>query len=155
VCRHVRVSIRVPGNDTKETARLAHELWHAVEVAGAPDVRDQASVQRFYDRIGDGGRYSSVVETAKAEEIWVEMQNGGEAQEAPEHVAGIGSTHVRGVDRRARTPDGASDRPGTLAFITATPNVRFLRILVRAEGRPDDEMGRMAGARASARCRDR
>jgi len=35
---------------------LAHELWHAVEIAGAPEVRDRASLLRLYQRIGEGFR---------------------------------------------------------------------------------------------------
>ena len=40
-CRHVRISVHVPGVDTELIAWLGHELWHAVELAGAPDVRPQ------------------------------------------------------------------------------------------------------------------
>jgi hypothetical protein len=92
VCRHVRVSVRVPGNDTDEIAWLAHELWHAIEVAGAPEVRDQASLQRFYERIGDGGRYAGLVESARAQEIWLkvlyELQSVVERRKAPDHDLG-------------------------------------------------------------------
>ena len=73
VCRHVRVSVRVPGLVTDQIAWLAHELWHAVEIAGAPDVSDQASLQRFYGRIGDGGRYSGSVESGKAQQTWTKV----------------------------------------------------------------------------------
>ncbi len=72
-CRHVRVTVRVPGLDNEELAWLAHELWHAVEVAGASDVKDQASLQRLYERIGDGGRFTGVVESTKAQEVWTKV----------------------------------------------------------------------------------
>lgn len=35
-----------------EMAALAHELQHAVEIAGAPEVVDSATLDRFYRRIG-------------------------------------------------------------------------------------------------------
>jgi hypothetical protein len=72
-CRHLRVSIRVPGLDAELTAWLAHELWHAVEIAGAGEVRDQASLLRFYQRAGAGGRADATVETGQAQETWTRV----------------------------------------------------------------------------------
>ena len=69
-CRHVRVSVRTPGLDTELVAWLGHELWHAVELAGAPDVRDQASLFRLYLRIGMAGVSGTTAETAKAQDVW-------------------------------------------------------------------------------------
>lgn len=69
-CRHVRVSIRTPGLDTEQVAWLGHELWHAVELAGAPDVRDQEALLRFYRRIGSAGTSGQMAETARAQEVW-------------------------------------------------------------------------------------
>jgi hypothetical protein len=70
-CRYVRVSVHTPGLDTGQTAWLAHELRHAVEIADATDVRDQASLRRLYERIGAVGRYrAQSAETAEAQEIW-------------------------------------------------------------------------------------
>lgn len=69
-CRHVRVSVRTPGLDTELVAWLGHELWHAVELAGAPDVRDQAGVLRLYRRIGITGASGETAETAKAQDVW-------------------------------------------------------------------------------------
>ncbi len=74
ICRHVRISVNVPGLDVDEIAWLAHELWHAVEIAGARDVTDQASLQRFYERIGDGGGGTNVVESAKAQDVWTKVR---------------------------------------------------------------------------------
>jgi hypothetical protein len=54
--RYVRVSVRPMGIDNDLVPWLAHELWHAVEIAGAPEVRDRASLLRFYERIGGGFR---------------------------------------------------------------------------------------------------
>lgn len=69
-CRHLRVTIRRPGLDTEMVAWLAHELWHAVEVAQAPEVTDQASLLAFYKRIGYGGSWDGTVESVKAQDIW-------------------------------------------------------------------------------------
>ena len=72
-CRHVRVSVRVPGRDPDLVAWTAHELWHAVEIAGAADVVDQASLVRFYERTGQVSRRNSTAETGKAQEIWAQV----------------------------------------------------------------------------------
>jgi hypothetical protein len=69
-CRHIRISVRVPGLDTEMVAWLGHELWHAVELAGAREVRDQASLLRFYKQIGYGGSSDTTVESVKAQEVW-------------------------------------------------------------------------------------
>ena len=72
-CRHVRVSVRVPGRDADVVAWLAHELWHAVEIAGAAEVVDQPSLMRFYERIGYVSRANSTAETGKAQETWEQV----------------------------------------------------------------------------------
>jgi hypothetical protein len=68
-CRRLRVSIRTPGLDIDQTAWLAHELWHAVEISGATEVRDQASLLRLYQRIGGGDRHGDSAESWKAQQI--------------------------------------------------------------------------------------
>jgi hypothetical protein len=68
-CRHLRLSVRTPGLDIDQTAWLAHELWHAVEIAGATEARDQASLLRLYQRIGGGDRYGDSAESGKAQQI--------------------------------------------------------------------------------------
>jgi hypothetical protein len=72
-CRHLRVSIRTPGLDNDLVAWLAHELTHAVEVATAPEVRDQAGLRRLYQRIGRAGRYGDNAESGAAQEIWTKV----------------------------------------------------------------------------------
>ena len=72
-CRHVRISVRVPGVDTELIAWLGHELWHAVELAGAPDVRDQASLLGLYRRIGEVQLSGETAESAKAQEAWTKV----------------------------------------------------------------------------------
>ena len=69
-CRHVRVSVRTPGLDTEQVAWLGHELWHAVELAEAPDVRNQAGLLRLYQRIGMAGASGTTAEPTKAQEVW-------------------------------------------------------------------------------------
>jgi hypothetical protein len=73
VCRHVRISIRAPGLDTEQIAWLAHELWHAVEIARASDVRDQAGLRHLYERLGDGGRYADSMESGMAQGVWTKV----------------------------------------------------------------------------------
>ena len=68
-CRHLRISIRTPGLDTEMVAWLGHELWHAVELAGARDVTDQSSLLRFYKRIGHGSLSGTSTESFKAQEV--------------------------------------------------------------------------------------
>jgi hypothetical protein len=68
--RYVRVSVRQMGIDNDLIPWLAHELWHATEIAGAPEVRDRAGLLRLYARIGHSMRANGGVEaeTVKAQE---------------------------------------------------------------------------------------
>ena len=72
-CRHVRISVRTPGVDTELVAWLGHELWHAVELAGAPQVRDQAGLVDLYRRIGGTDSSGTTAESAKAQEVWTKV----------------------------------------------------------------------------------
>lgn len=69
--RYVRVSIRRFGTENELLPALAHELWHAVEIANVPDVRCQASLEVFYRRVGWTQRadYGVDAETAEAQHI--------------------------------------------------------------------------------------
>ena len=69
-CRHLRITIRVPGLENERIAWLAHELRHAVEIAGAPEVRDQRSLIELYRRIGVGRAIDATAESAEAQEVW-------------------------------------------------------------------------------------
>jgi hypothetical protein len=60
--RYLRVSISAFGLEDDILPWLAHELWHAVELAGAPEVRDRASLRQFYERVGGGFRAGGTVE---------------------------------------------------------------------------------------------
>lgn len=50
--RYLRIDVRasLPPNDL--LSAIAHELQHAVEIAGSVDVRDARSMGSFYERIG-------------------------------------------------------------------------------------------------------
>ena len=50
--RFLRITINVPEAEPHLIAALAHELQHAVEIAGAPDVIDAATLARHYREHG-------------------------------------------------------------------------------------------------------
>jgi hypothetical protein len=55
--RYVRVRIRRQDSRDNQVAVLGHELQHAVEIAGAPEVIDQPSMATFYAREGTDHSY--------------------------------------------------------------------------------------------------
>ena len=60
--RWLRVTLEAGNRRPEQMAWLAHELRHAVEVAGAPEVQDLAGLGRLYARIGTNlgdGRYET------------------------------------------------------------------------------------------------
>ncbi len=50
--RYVRIDVRASLSPNDLLAAIAHELQHAVEIAGSVDVRDSRSLGTFYERIG-------------------------------------------------------------------------------------------------------
>jgi hypothetical protein len=50
--RYLRIQVRMMGLDNELLPLLVLELYHAVEIAGAPEVRDRDTLRRLYDRIG-------------------------------------------------------------------------------------------------------
>jgi hypothetical protein len=66
--RYVRIQIRAEASQQEAVALLAHELRHAVELADAPDVRDQASLVALYERIGEAHPGGHRYDTAAARE---------------------------------------------------------------------------------------
>ena len=50
--RYVRIHVRVRPRSSALIALLAHELMHAVEIADAPEVQDNATLRALYARIG-------------------------------------------------------------------------------------------------------
>jgi hypothetical protein len=68
VARYIRVTLRIPGATPRLIATLGHELRHAVEIAGMPDVRDEASLAAEYRRVGTAMAREGFFETAAAVE---------------------------------------------------------------------------------------
>jgi hypothetical protein len=53
--RYVRIQIALRGSPDDSIALLGHELQHAIEIAEATDVADEAGLVRLYQRIGMSG----------------------------------------------------------------------------------------------------
>jgi len=51
--RYVAIEIAAPRNYIEQLAALGHELQHAVEIAGEPEVCDASALAELYTRIGD------------------------------------------------------------------------------------------------------
>jgi len=67
--RYLLVSIDIGHSPDGLVEMLGHELQHAVEIADAPGVRDQAGLVALYRRIGLHRRASNNFETALAQEM--------------------------------------------------------------------------------------
>jgi hypothetical protein len=68
--RYVVVEIRLHDQYSSQISTLAHELQHAVEVAQAPSIRDNASMAAHYRQIGIAiDRHPLIFETLAAREI--------------------------------------------------------------------------------------
>ena len=67
--RYLRVSVRVPGLDNDLLPWLAHELWHAVEIAGAPEIKDGVSLVRYYERLHGGFRAGGTAKMVRMETV--------------------------------------------------------------------------------------
>ena len=65
--RYLRVQIAREAAKSSQIAAIAHELQHALEVAGAPEVRDEAGLERFYRRIGIRGALERSYDTLAAQ----------------------------------------------------------------------------------------
>lgn len=50
--RYLRIQVLATTPRTDQIALIGHELRHALEVAQVPDVRDESSLVRLYERIG-------------------------------------------------------------------------------------------------------
>lgn len=55
VNRFLRIFVKMPAGPEAAIVLLGHELQHATEVAAAPEVRDQHSLEALYRRTGDWG----------------------------------------------------------------------------------------------------
>jgi signal transduction histidine kinase len=64
--RYVRVQIRQDRSNKELIALIGHELRHAIEIGEAPEVVDDASMIRLYERIGSRGDRLNHFDTAAA-----------------------------------------------------------------------------------------
>lgn len=76
--RYLRVQVSREGTTNMQIAAIAHELQHAIEVAHAPEVRDEQSLERFYSRIGTRGvlqrSYDTVAAQLAGRRVLLEVQ---------------------------------------------------------------------------------
>jgi len=66
--RYLRVRIRADLTRREAIALIGHELQHAMEIAGATEVRDSASLIRLYERIGHSSNGEHAYDTDAAED---------------------------------------------------------------------------------------
>jgi hypothetical protein len=76
--RYLRVQISNGATMNMQVAAIAHELQHALEVANEPDVRDEAGLERLYERIGRRGAVERSYDTLEAQRagqrVFLEVQ---------------------------------------------------------------------------------
>lgn len=65
-CRLLRISLRAPAREDELVGWLAHELWHAIEIAREPEVTDQVGLVALYRRIGWSDLSGEGLETEEA-----------------------------------------------------------------------------------------
>ncbi len=82
--RYVKVRVSCMGV-TQQIAALGHELRHAVEIADAPSIVDEASLAAEYQRIGfashavrKGSGYESRAAIDAAQRVWEELNRHAE-----------------------------------------------------------------------------
>jgi hypothetical protein len=66
--RYIRVTLRIPGATPRLISTLGHELRHAVEIAGMPDVRSEASLAAAFRQAGTAMSRDGFFETDAAVE---------------------------------------------------------------------------------------
>jgi hypothetical protein len=78
--RYLRVQVRADAPLFEAIATIGHELRHALEIAEAPDVRDQRSLASLYERIGRNGVGAHSYDTEAAQitgrQIRIEVSKG-------------------------------------------------------------------------------
>jgi hypothetical protein len=79
--RYVTISIRLPALLDDPLVWFGHELRHAVEIAGAASVVDQATLGSFYEAVGTGHASFGRFETDEAQHVVGRVRN--ELQDAP------------------------------------------------------------------------
>lgn len=73
--RYLRVDVRRALSRTEMLSTIGHELQHAVEIAGATEVRDDASMAGFYRRVGVSGTTRAGFDTRAAREIGLRVRS--------------------------------------------------------------------------------
>jgi hypothetical protein len=66
--RYLRVQVAVTMNPDEMISIIAHELRHAIEVADAPDVRNETGLVKLYERIGRKSGVPHCYETDAAQD---------------------------------------------------------------------------------------
>jgi len=65
--RYLRIQVARDASKSAQIAAIAHELQHALEVAHAPEVRDEQGLERLYRRIGIRGAVHGSYDTEAAQ----------------------------------------------------------------------------------------
>jgi hypothetical protein len=83
--RYVMIGIACARVDRERVAILAHELQHAIEIAGSPSIVDQDSLAAQYRRIGfmsdgftPGKGYDTRAAIDTGRRVWLELGQNGE-----------------------------------------------------------------------------
>ena len=88
--RYVRIEVVVAGNFAEMVALVGHELQHAVEIAGAPRVRDRQSLAQFYLGMGENslanGQYDSAEARLTEGRVKRELASNGDRSSPAEHT---------------------------------------------------------------------
>jgi hypothetical protein len=66
--RYVRIRIRSMQAPDELIAIIGHELRHALEIAQAPEIQDEASMRAHYERAGTGRSHDLGFETREAQD---------------------------------------------------------------------------------------
>jgi len=64
--RYIRIEVVPSGNFHEMVALVGHELQHAVEIAGAPRIRDRQTLAQFYLGMGENALSSGQYDSAEA-----------------------------------------------------------------------------------------
>lgn len=76
--RYVRIQLRSMLGQDEMISVLGHELQHAVEIAQAPEITDDASMRKYYQRAGggvsDGFGFDTEAARIAGDRIWRELK---------------------------------------------------------------------------------
>lgn len=73
--RYLRIQVRADLSRVDLIPLIAHELWHALEVADAPEVRDEAGMIALYRRIGEPSHGAESYDTPGARLTGKQVRN--------------------------------------------------------------------------------